>query len=97
MSSNIIGPSPKKPVAPSEKVAPSKEAEKINGTLDDIEEPVVTIWQNDLDIKTEKENIKKYQLQEKSEILTRCIDIDHEWLEEFFVHLNRNSIKNFIK
>ena len=37
MSSNIIGPSPKKSVAPIEKV------EELSGNLDDIEEPVVAI------------------------------------------------------
>ena len=51
MSSNIFGPYQKKPVAPSEKVAPSEEAEKGNGTLNDIEKTVVTIRQNDLDKK----------------------------------------------
>ena len=36
ISSNINGPFPKKSVAPSEKVAPSVEVEKVSGTLDDI-------------------------------------------------------------
>ena len=34
MSSNIIDPSPKKPVSTSEKVAPSEEVEKVSGNLD---------------------------------------------------------------
>ena len=60
MSSNIIGPLPKKSVAPSdkvapgEKVAPNGEVEQWSGTLDDIEEPVVTIRQKYLDNKIEK-------------------------------------------
>ena len=43
MSSNIIGPSPKKSVSPSEKV------EKEGGNVDYIEEPVVLIYQKDWD------------------------------------------------
>ena len=60
ISSNIISPSPKKPVSPSDKIAPSEKAEIIIGTSDDIEYPVVTIRQKDLDNKTEKENKNKY-------------------------------------
>ena len=41
-SSNIISSLPNKSVSPSEKVAPSDEAEKGSGKFDDIEEPVVT-------------------------------------------------------
>ena len=48
MSSNIIGPSPKRSVAPSDKV------DKASGELDDIEAPVVTICQNYLDNKKER-------------------------------------------
>ena len=51
MSSNIIRPSPKKSVAPIEKVAPSEEVEKLSLTLDHIKDPVVTIRQNYLDNK----------------------------------------------
>ena len=40
-SSNIIGPSPKKQVSPSETFSPSEDAEKGSGTLDDIKEQVV--------------------------------------------------------
>ena len=43
MSSNGIGPSPKKSVSTSDKIAPSEKAERIIGTSDDIEYPVVTI------------------------------------------------------
>ena len=82
MSSNIICPFPNKSVSPNEKVAPSDEVEKISGTLDDIEEPVVTIRWKDLDNKIEKDNTKKYQLQGKSTRSTRCFDIDHDRLEE---------------
>ena len=46
MSSNIIGSSPNKSVAPNEKVAASEEVKKGSGTLDDIEELVVTIDRN---------------------------------------------------
>ena len=49
MSSNIICPSPNKSVAPSEKV------EKGSNTLDEIEEPVVTIHQKNLDKKSRGE------------------------------------------
>ena len=45
MSSNIIGPLPKKSVAPSDRV------EKSSGNFDDIKEPVVMIRQNYLDNK----------------------------------------------
>ena len=54
---NIIGASPEKSVAPSEKV------EKVSGNLDDIKDPVVMICQKDLYNKKEKENNKKYNLQ----------------------------------
>ena len=54
MPSNIIEPLPKKSVAPIGKV------KKASGNLDDIEEPVVTICQKDLDNKKEKDNTKKY-------------------------------------
>ena len=37
MPSNIIGPSRKKKVAPSEKVTPSEEVEKVTKTLDEFE------------------------------------------------------------
>ena len=60
MPSNIIGPLPNKSVATSEKVSPSEEVEKLTGTLDDIEEPGVTIHQKCLDNKIEKKNINKY-------------------------------------
>ena len=45
MLSNNIGPYPNKSVSPSEKVAPNDEGEKVSGTLDDIEDPVVTFSQ----------------------------------------------------
>ena len=38
MSSNIIGPFPRKKVAPSEKVTPSEEVEKVTETLDDMDD-----------------------------------------------------------
>ena len=71
MSSNIIGPSPKKLVAPSEKV------EKASGGLDDIEAPVFTIHQKDLDNKKERDNINKYYVHGQYEISKRSFDIDH--------------------
>ena len=58
MSSNIIGPFPKKSVSPSEKV------EKASEDLDDIEEPVVTIRKKYLD--NERKKFKKYYFQEQS-------------------------------
>ena len=45
MPSNIIGQTPKKSVAPSEKI------EKSSGDLDDIKAPVVVIPRKDLDYK----------------------------------------------
>ena len=63
MLSNIIGPSTKKSVAPSEKVVPSEGIKNGSVTLDDIEEPVVNIFRKDLDNKIEKENTNKYKFQ----------------------------------
>ena len=51
MTSNIIGPPPKKSVASSDEVAPSEDIEKGSGTFDDIKEPVVKICQKDVDNK----------------------------------------------
>ena len=48
MSSNIISPSPKKKVAPSEKIIPSDEVERGTKTLNYTEETVVTICRKDL-------------------------------------------------
>ena len=48
MSSNIIGPSPKKSVAPSDNL------EKASGYLDYIGAPVVTIRRKDLDNNNER-------------------------------------------
>ena len=48
MSSNIIGPLPKKSVAQSEKI------EKSSGDFDDIEEPVIKIRQKYLDNEKDK-------------------------------------------
>ena len=47
MSSNIIDPSTEKSVAPVDNVAPSEEVKKGSVTLDDTEEPVVTINKKD--------------------------------------------------
>ena len=93
MSSKIIVPLPNKKVASRERVAPSEEVKKWSGTLYDIEEPVVTIRQNYLDDKIEKDNNKKYYFQGHSAISTRWFGPDHEWLEAFFLHLNRISIQ----
>ena len=48
MSSRIIGPYPKKKLAPSENVTPGEEIEKRPKILDDIGEPVFTIRSNNL-------------------------------------------------
>ena len=73
MSYNIIGPSQKKKVALSEKIAPSEEVEKVTKTLDDIEEPVVTICRKCLD-----------NFQGKYTRSTRWFNIDRDWLNETF-------------
>ena len=78
MSSNIIGPLPKKSVSPSEKI------KKSSGNLDDVEDPVVIICQKDLYNKKERENNNKYHFQGKSVRSKLWFDIDHEWLEEKF-------------
>ena len=54
MSSNIIVPSPNKSVATSDKVVQSEKVEKVNVTLDDIEDPVFKICQKNLDNKIER-------------------------------------------
>ena len=77
MSSNIIGPFPKKSVAPSERV------EKKSDNQDDIEEPVLTIRKKDLDNKKEKGNTKKYHIQGKSARSKRWIDLDNKWLSPY--------------
>ena len=69
MSSNIIGPFPKKYVSPSEKV------EKASGDLDDIEEPVITIRKKYLD--NERKNFKKYYFQEQSTRTMGWFDLHH--------------------
>ena len=81
MSSNIIDPSPNKSVWPIEKVAPSEEVEKGSGTFDNIEYPVVTIRQKDMDNKIKRDNTMEYHFQGQSAILTRWFDLDCEWLE----------------
>ena len=78
VSYNVIGPYPNKSVSPSEKV------EKVSGTFDDIEEPVVKTRQKYLDDKIEKDNTKKYHFRAQSGRSTRWFDIDHEWSDETF-------------
>ena len=97
ISSNIIDPSPKKSVAPSEKVAPGQEVEKGSRNVYDIEEPVVTICQKDLDNKIEKDNINKYQFQGQYARSKLWFGIDYEWLEENFPRINPVYINSFIK
>ena len=65
--------------------------------MDDIEEPVVMIRQKDLDDNKGRENTNNYQFPGQSARSKRWFDLDHEWLEEKIVHVNRISIKNFIK
>ena len=78
MLSNIIGPLPNTSVAQGEKV------EKLSGYLNDIKDPVVTIRQQYLDNKKEKDNTKRYHFQGKSTRAKGLFDIDHEWSEEKF-------------
>ena len=91
MSSNIIGPFPKKSDAQSETV------EKPSGYLDDIKEPVVTICQNDLDNKKDKENTKKYHSQGQSARSKGLFNLDHEWSEEKFCTCEPDSYTNLYK
>ena len=86
MSSRIFGPFLEKKVAPSEKVTPSEEVEKVNKMLDYIKEPVVNIRINDLD-----------NFQGKSTGSTGWFNLDHDWFLKKFLHLNRASIKYFLK
>ena len=71
MASHIIGPFPKKNVAPSEKVAPSEEFEKGTKMLDGIKYPEVTIRRNYLD-----------NFQGQSTGSTCWFNLDREWLKE---------------
>ena len=58
---------------------------------------VIMIHQKDLDNKKGKDKTKKYNFQGQSTRSKRWFDLDHEWLEESLVHVNRISIENFIK
>ena len=83
-------PVAKEKVAPSEKVTPSEEVEKWAKTLDDIEDPVVTIRREDLD-----------NFQGQSTRSTRWFNFDNEWLKgnastlelEFYTKLKKTNIK----
>ena len=46
---------------------------------------VVIICQKESESKTKKKNTKKYNFQEKSTSSRRWFNIDHEWLEEYFM------------
>ena len=96
-ASNIISPSEKKSVAPSEKVAPSERDEKGSGTLEDIKEPVVMICRKDLDNKIEKDNTNKYHFQGQSARSMHWFDLDHEWLEEMFCTREPDFYTNIYK
>ena len=50
--------------------------------MDDIKEAVVTILQQYLDNKKERDNTNKYHLQGQSARSKDWFDLDHEWLEE---------------
>ena len=91
MSSNIIGPSPKKLVAPSEKV------EKASGYLDDIEAPVFTIHQRTWIIK--KKGIIPINITSmvSMKYQSNHLKFDNEWLEETFFTRELEFYKNFIK
>ena len=60
----------KEKVAPSEKVKPSEQVEKVTQTLDDTEEPVVTIH---------RKHLNNFQGQYKGS--TGWFNIDREWLK----------------
>ena len=83
MLSHIIGPLPKKKVAPSEKVTSSEEVEKVDKTLYDIEELVVTIRRKNLD-----------NFQGQSTVSTGWFNIYREWLKEKFSTLEPELFKN---
>ena len=70
MQSHIIGLLSKKKVARSEKVTPSDEVEKVTKTLDDTEDPVVTIH---------RKNLNNFQGQSKES--TDQFNIDRDWLK----------------
>ena len=57
---------------------------KIMATEQALYTQVIMIRQNDSDNNKERENTKKYNLQEKSERSICWLDLDHEWLEENF-------------
>ena len=54
---------------------------------------VVILRQKDLDDKKERENIKKYNFQIQSARSIFWFDLDHEWLEENLVKVQRTYIK----
>ena len=76
----------KEKLVPSEKVTPSQGDEKGKIFLNDMEEPVQTIRRNYLD-----------NFQGQSTGSTGWFNLDNKWLKIKFLHLNRSSIKNFLK
>ena len=77
---------PKKKVVTSEKVTLSEDFDKGNNNFDDMEEPVSTIHRKYLD------NFEGHSIGS-----TGWFNLDHEWLKRNFLHLNRTSVKNFLK
>ena len=73
MLSDIINPSLKKKIAPSEKVTPSEEVEKGTRMLNATEQLVVTIRRKNLD-----------NFQWQSTISTRWFNLDGDWSKEMF-------------
>ena len=70
--SYIIGPLPKKKVAPVGKVTPSKDCKRGTNLLDNMEDPVVKTCGKDLD-----------NFQGKSTASIGWFNIYHEWLKTF--------------
>ena len=85
-SSHIIGPLPKKELAPSEKVTPSKEVGKGTKMLNYIEDIVVTIRRKNLD-----------NFQGKSTGSTCWFIFDRWWLKETLSELEPYFYKNLLK
>ena len=79
-------PISKEKVSPSEKVTPSEKVEKGTKMLDDIKDPVHTIFWQDLG-----------HFQWKSTRSTRWFNIDSEWLKENVYTLEPDFYKNVLK
>ena len=81
-----VTPLPNKKVGTSEKVTPSEEVDKGTKIFDYMKYGVVAIRRKYLD------NFEGYSIGP-----TSWFNLDHEFLERNVLHLNRTSIKNFLK